>query len=118
MDEESLEVLLPSLKEWLLTKSGISELSALEISSIVSDGDEVLHDMLLKEFSVLNEYKLGWILLEYIVTNKKFKEYGLLTLQEKLFIRHLAIKYKNVLLELTFNINVLWRKCGCLQINN
>jgi hypothetical protein len=113
-DEDSLSQLLPSLRDWLITKLELDDLETSSVAKFLSKGDEVLEKMLIKELDGIDEYKLGWLLLEDIISRSLFKNFGLLRFQEKLFIRHLVVKFKKVLVELEFNVNVLWRKCGCV----
>ena len=114
-DEESLIVLLPSLRQWLVSKLGISDITPSTVSKFLSGGDAQLEMSLSSVLGVANEYKLGWFLLENIVSDELFKNFEL-KFQEKLFIRHLKVKFEMVLVELNFNINVLWRKCGCTTL--
>jgi hypothetical protein len=92
----------------------LDDLETSSVAKFLSKGDEVLEKMLIKELDGIDEYKLGWLLLEDIISRSLFKNFGLLRFQEKLFIRHLVVKFKKVLVELEFNVNVLWRKCGCV----
>ena len=114
-DEESFSTLLPTLKDWLTTKLGLRDVTPPTVATFLSGGDDKLAKELVGVLRGADEYKLGWVLLEDIVSNKLFKNFGL-CFQEKIFIRHLVVKFEMVLVELDFNINVLWRKCGCLTL--
>lgn len=61
----------------------------------------------------LDEYKLGWLLMQNIVERKRYTGMDDLCLQEKLYLKYLETKFERVLIEVDFNLNELWWTTGC-----
>lgn len=103
----SFEVLEESLSDWICERFELDGISVDSVNSYVHpdvDISEVIRG--------LNQYKLGWLLLQHASEYKKFSARSDYCIQEKIFIKLLQSKFKDVLIDIDFNINTLWRKSG------
>lgn len=110
----------PSLRDWLVGKLGGlgGELTALSVSKFICPDDPECASMVSDIINELDPYKLAWLVLQDMVTRKTYSTLDNLTLQERIFIRHLLVKFDSVLVDVDFNINDIWRKSGCKQLMN
>jgi len=97
-----------------MDKCAVSVLDVATVAALLAGGDTGTTAVIVSVISPFDEYKLALILLQDMVERKKYAEFVGLSLQEKLFIKQLKTKFDSVLLEVDFNLNVLWRKSGCV----
>lgn len=113
---DSLSILVPSLRSWILLHSGLAGLSPVSVSGVVSGGDAAVSKSVASAIGDdVSEYRLGWFVLQDMMERKLYLGFvDRLTYAEKLFVKVLEGKFDTLLVEMNFNLNTEWRKCGCV----